>query len=386
MAKDYYAVLGVKKDASQDEIKRAYRELAMKYHPDKNVDKSPEEKVKVENKFKEINESYAVLSDPEKRQQYDAYGSEEFHQRYTQEDIFRNFNIDEIFRNMGFNFGSSSGDIFDMFGFGSQAGTRNVDAGNDILARVNVTLQEAAHGAEKTIYLAHLKECGRCRGTGAEPGTNIIKCDRCNGTGQQKITRRTPFGVMQTITTCPKCGGSGKGFEKPCRNCSGHGKTHDQDKIQVKIPKGVDTGSRLRLRGMGDYGHDRVGDLYVDVVVSKERGFEREGGDIRTELRIPFYIAVLGGNAKAKTIYGEEEIRIAPGTQNGDTVVLKGKGMPSINSSNYGNQIVGIIVDLPKRLSQEQKELLERYRDLDSGKAPKESKDKSGKKGFFGVF
>ena len=383
MSKDYYEVLGVKKSASQDEIKAAYRSLAMKYHPDKNVDKSPEEKKKIEEKFKEINESYAVLSDPEKRQSYDMYGSESFHQRYSQEDIFRNFNIDEILRNMGFNFGSGEGNIFDMFGFGNMGQQRNVDAGNDILARVNVSLQEAAHGIEKTIYVPHLKECGRCHGSGAEPGTSIVRCDKCNGTGQQRTTRRTPFGVMQTITTCAKCGGSGKAFDKPCRNCAGHGKQKEQDKIQVKIPKGVDTGSRLRLKGMGDYGHDRIGDLYVDVIVSEDKTFRREGDDIRTELHIPFYVAALGGSAKVKTLEGEETIKIEPGTQHRDIIALRGKGMPRLNSSSYGDEIVEVRVDVPRKLNSEQRDLLEKFRDSDSGKV---TKDKDKKKGFFGAF
>ncbi|MCW6159552.1 MAG: molecular chaperone DnaJ [Candidatus Micrarchaeales archaeon] len=372
MAEDYYGVLGVKKNASQDEIKRAYRELALKFHPDRNKDPG------AENKFKEINEAYAVLSDPEKRQTYDAYGSEGFHQRYSEEDIFRGFNIDEVLRQMGFDF-NFGGDMFSsMFGFGQ--GTRNADMGSDLLTRVNVTLEEAAHGTEKTVLAHHIKICDRCNGSGAEKGSKIAKCEKCAGSGQVRVTRRTPFGIVQTISTCPSCNGEGKIAEKACSKCHGRGKVEGQDKIELKIPKGIDNGTRLRVRGMGDFGAGRAGDLYVDVSVSESKLFKRRGDDLYIDLHVPFYTAALGGSISVKTLDGEERVRIEPGTQTGDTIAIKGKGMPRMGTNSTGNEIVRIVVDTPKYMTKEQKELVEKFKDTEAG-------EKRGRKGvFFGVF
>ncbi|MGC8571833.1 MAG: molecular chaperone DnaJ [Candidatus Micrarchaeia archaeon] len=369
--KDYYKILGVKRDASIDEIKRKYRELALKYHPDRNKDKDSEEK------FKEINEAYAVLSDPEKRKNYDMFGPEGFNQRFSKEDIFRGFDINDIFNDLGFNFDLGSNDIFDLFGFGqSNRGnqSRNMDVGDDLLTSVDVSLEEAAKGTEKELSVRHVAKCDRCNGTGAEPGSKIITCDKCNGTGQIRSTRRTPFGIMQTITVCPKCRGSGVTFEKPCKVCNGTGRISKTDKISVKIPKGVDTGTRLRVKGMGDYGKDRVGDLYVDINVLKNRIFKRENDDLYIDVHIPFYTAILGGDIEVDTLDGKETVSVKAGTQTGDTLVLKNKGMPHFNSNYIGNEIVKFIVDMPKHLSNEQRALIEKFRELDSGK----------KKGLFG--
>ena len=370
MEQDYYSVLGVKKNASQDEIKRAYRELAMKYHPDRNVDKSESEKKQIEERFKSVNEAYAVLSDPEKRQSYDAYGSEGFHQRFSEEDIFRGFNIDEVLRQMGFDINSFGGDMFSsMFGFGQ--GTRNVDMGSDLLTRVSVSLEEAAHGTEKTVLVHHIKVCERCGGSGAEKGSKIVKCDKCAGSGQVRVTRRTPFGIVQTISTCPSCNGEGKIAEKVCGKCHGRGRAEGQDKIEVKIPKGVDNGTRLRVRGMGDFGTGRAGDLYVDVSVSEHRLFKRRGDDLYIDLHVPFYTAALGGSMSVKTLDGEEKIRIEQGMQTGDTAVIKGKGMPRMGMTSTGNEVVRIIVDTPKQMTKEQKELIEKFKETEGGEKKK---------------
>ncbi len=378
MAKDYYEALGIKKDSSQDEIKRAYRELVIKFHPDRNKDP------KATDKMKEINEAYAVLSDPQKRQQYDTYGSDAFHQRYTQDDIFRNFDINEVLRQMGFNFGfGDDSDIFSMFDMGQ--GRRQVrmeDVGNDILTRVNVSLEEAAKGTEKKITLNHIKACEHCKGNGAEPGSKTIKCPQCNGSGRVGTARRTPFGIMQTITTCGKCGGSGKSFEKSCKVCNGHGRVAGQDKIDVKIPRGVDTGTRLRVRGMGDFGADHTGDLYVDIAIEGNKNFTRQGDDLYYDLRIPFHTAAIGGIATVQTLDGTETVKIDAGTQNGDTIYLKGKGMPRMNGSGSGNEIIRVVIDVPRHLSSEQKELIKKLADMDSGKEEKKEGKKSGR--FFG--
>lgn len=369
MDKDYYKILGVPKDASAEQIKDAFRALAMKYHPDRNKEKNSEEK------FKEINEAYAVLSDKEKRSQYDAYGPDAFNQKYTQEDIFRNFNIEDVLKQMGFQFGFGGQDPFNIFGF-SQGGSRRVDLGSDILARTDVTLREAATGVEKKIFVNHVKMCEQCDGQG---GTGTVKCKRCGGAGQVGSTRRTPFGVMQMVSTCPECGGRGKSVEKVCKACGGHGRVRKEDKIDFKIPRGVDTGTRLRVKGMGDFGEDRAGDLYVDVKVLKDKTFERQGNDLIAELHVPFYVAAIGGKASAETLDGNVKVEIEPGTQTGAKIFLKNKGMPKLNREDYGDEIVKIIVDTPKSLNSEQKALLERFGELDSGKKPE------GKKRLFGL-
>ncbi len=363
MAEDFYKVLGLEKGASLEEIKQAYRKLALKYHPD--VNKSDE----AEEKFKEINEAYAVLSDPEKRKQYDAYGPDAFNQRYTQEDIFRNFDFEKVFRDFGFNFGGEDfgSSIFeDMFGF--QHGARNADMGNDILAKVNVTLKEAYAGTEKKLRVRHVAVCAVCNGTGAEPGSKVVRCDKCNGSGQVKVTRRTPFGIIQTISTCPKCGGSGKIYENVCRACGGSGKKVVEQVIDVSVPKGVDDGMRLRVRGMGDYGKDRSGDLYVEVHVQKNPNFERSDENLYTTIHVPFYTAMAGGKISVPTLEGDKEAYIDEGTQPDARIVLKEYGMPIFRSSGKGDEIVTIKVDMPRSLSKEQKELLAKFEELDRKK------------------
>ncbi len=375
MAKDFYDILGLKKGASADEIKQAYRKLALQYHPDRNKTKEAEEK------FKEINEAYAVLSDPEKRKQYDAYGPEQFNQRYSEEDIFRGFDFQNIFRNMGFDVGQqgfsgfgSIDDIFDNLFNNRDSQYDQGTRGSDILAKVSVSLSEAVNGASKTINVRHIAQCDRCNGTGAEPDSKVVTCQKCNGRGQVVATRRTPFGVMQTITTCPNCGGAGKIPEKKCRKCGGTGRIQKDERVEIEIPKGVDTGTRLRLRGLGDYGSSRRGDLYVDIEVEPDPRFKRNGDNLVTNLHIPFYVAILGGNAVVPTIDGEETIRINPGTQSGDTVVIKGRGIPRFNRSGIGDEIIRINVDIPKKLTKEQEELISSFAELDGSDAKQDKK------------
>ncbi|MCL4379102.1 MAG: DnaJ domain-containing protein [Candidatus Marsarchaeota archaeon] len=367
--RDYYDILGISRNASAAEIKNAFRKLVLKYHPDLNKDKQTEEKMK------ELNEAYAVLSDPEKRRQYDTFGPEGFSQRFTQEDIFRNFNIDEIFRQMGIQFGFGDSDLFSMFNFGGGA-SRGMDIGSDILASVDVTLREAATGTNKKVFVSHVKQCETCGGAG---GTGVQKCSRCNGTGQASTTRRTPFGVMKTITPCPDCGGSGKTVEKACRRCNGKGRVRAEDKIDFKVPPGVDTGTRLRVRGMGDYGKDRQGDLYVDINVLKDKTFTRRGNDLLIDLHVPFYVAALGGTAQVETLDGQEKVKIEPGTQTDAKLYLEDMGIPKFNGGGRGDEVIRVIVDTPKWMSAEQRSLIERFAELDSGKRP------DGKKKF-GIF
>jgi molecular chaperone DnaJ len=367
MAKDFYEVLGVKKDASADDIKKAYRQLALKFHPDVNKSKEAEEK------FKEINEAYAVLSDPEKKKQYDAFGPEGFNQRYTEQDIFRGFDFEKIFRDMGIDFGGSQfgGSIFDnLFGF-SGAQQRGADVGNDILAEARISLKDAVLGTKKSIRVRHVVKCPVCNGTGSEGG-RVVKCPTCNGSGQVSTTRRSMFGIIQTVSACPTCGGRGTVPEKPCRSCGGTGKKVADNSLEVSIPKGVDNGTRLRLRGMGDYGRDRSGDLYIDIAVEQDKTFRRKGYDIVTEVHVPFYVFLLGGTITVPTLTGTTEVKIKELQQPGENIVLRGLGVPYSNTA--GDEILKLKVDIPKRMTKEQKEMIQKFAALD------------GKKKLFGVF
>jgi molecular chaperone DnaJ len=368
VAEDYYDVLGVQKSATAEQIKEAYRSLAMKYHPDRNKDKGAEEN------FKKINEAYAVLGDAEKRKQYDMFGAEQFGARYTTEDIFRGFDFDRVFRDLGFNLGFDD-DFASMFGFG-QGAARGGSVGSDILARMNVTLQEAAHGTKKSLRVRHIKPCDRCKGQGYEPGTSVHKCDRCNGSGRMRETRRTPFGMIQTIGACPKCSGTGKMFESVCKKCGGRSLVQDEDDVEVSVPKGIDTGARLRLRGVGDYGRDGAGDLYIDVEVQKDKTFRREGDNLAVDVHVPLSVALLGGTVQVPTLDGKKSVDVGEGTQNGTKVVIKGEGMPRFRGNGTGDETANILVDIPKHLTKEQKELVRKFAGLDE------------KKGFgvFGIF
>ncbi|MCL4381050.1 MAG: molecular chaperone DnaJ [Candidatus Marsarchaeota archaeon] len=385
MPKDYYDVLGVPKGASGDDIKKAYRQLAMKYHPDKNKDKDAEEK------FKEINAAYAVLSDEQKRKQYDMFGPEQFNQKYSEQDIFRGFDFKDIFRSMGFDFdidfNETPNDIFDdLFGFSSGHSRRQAE-GADKLLQITIDLKQATQDTTKKISVTHFAKCDACRGSGVEPGSKVITCDVCKGHGQIKNVQRTPFGIMQTITSCPKCRGGGKIYEQLCRKCSGSGRIKKQDTIDVKIPKGVEDGMRLRLAGEGDYSQHRVGDIYIDVHIPKDREFSRKGSDIYYNLDIPFYIAILGGRMTAKTLYGDEEVIIKKGTQDNERIVLKGKGMPKFGSGSYGDQIISIGIKIPRALTGEESALIERFQQIHgTARGNENGDDKEDKKRRFGIF
>ena len=358
---NYYDLLGVSKNASLDEIKKAYRQLAMKWHPDRNKD--PE----AENHFKRINEAYAVLSNPEKRQAYDMYGPEGFSQRYSPEDIFRGSDMERIFREMGF-----GADIFDIFGFGSGMGgmgrARQAyrDEGSDILASTSITLKEAFTGTTATVSLRHTRQCSSCKGSGAAPGSSKKRCAKCNGSGSVSVTQRSMFGMIRTVTTCDMCRGSGEVIDNPCRKCNGTGHESASEKVEIKIPQGIEDGTRLRVPGMGDYGSDRTGDLYLDVHVQKDRKFKRQGEDLYTEVHVPFYTAILGGQIEIETMSGKKETSIEKGSQTGTKLILGGEGMPAFRGKGRGDLIIGITVDMPKHLTKEQQELIERFKSLDS--------------------
>lgn len=365
--RDYYEILGVDKKAPQDEIKSAYRKLAMKYHPDRN--KSPD----AEEKFKEISEAYAVLSDQNKRQQYDLYGHPGIDMRYTQEDIFRGVDFEDIFRDFnlgGFGFGRG-GSIFDIFfGGGRREGPRR---GSDILYELSIDLEDAASGKKVELEVPRAETCDVCGGSGAKPGTSPKTCPACRGTGQVSRTQSTPFGRFMTTSTCGTCRGSGEVIDTPCASCHGSGAVQRRRRIEVKIPPGVDTGSRLRITGEGEAGEKGAppGDLYVEMNVRPHSIFTRHDNDIITEATISFTQAVLGDEIIVPTLDGKIKMRIPSGTQNGHVFRLKAKGIPSLHISGKGDQLVRIKVEVPTKLTEKQKQLLREFAEISGEKRSK---------------
>ena len=351
--RDYYEVLGVQKNAAKDEIKDAYRKLAMQYHPDRN--KAPE----AEEKFKEISEAYAVLSDDEKRQQYDTLGHPDFDQRYTQEDIFRGADFSSIFRDLGGGFG----DIFRYFfggGFGGGFNER-VNRGQDLAYELEITLEEAAKGAEKDIEIPRTEKCDVCHGSGASPGTSPRTCPRCNGAGQVQNMRRSSFAMYVQVTPCPNCRGKGVLIESPCKNCRGTGLVRKRRKISVKIPVGIDEGYQLRLRGEGEMAPNggEAGDLYVLVRIRPNESFMRDGDDLLHMLIIGYPQAALGAEVSVPTLERPLTVKLHPGTQPGEVIRLKGKGMPRFKGYGKGDLLVRVGISVPEKLTQHQRALLE---------------------------
>jgi molecular chaperone DnaJ len=351
--RDYYEVLGVQKSASKDEIKDAYRKLAMQYHPDRN--KAPE----AEEKFKEISEAYAVLSDDEKRQQYDTLGHPDFDQRYTQEDIFRGADFSSIFRDLGGGFG----DIFRYFfggGFGGGFNER-VNRGQDLAYELEITLDEAAKGAEKDIEIPRTEKCEVCHGSGASPGTSPRTCPRCNGAGQVQNMRKSSFAMYVQVTPCPNCRGKGVLMESPCKNCRGTGLVRKRRKISVKIPMGIDEGYQLRLRGEGEMAPNggEAGDLYVLVRIRPNEFFMRDGDDLLHVLIIGYPQAALGAEVSVPTLEGPLTVKLHLGTQPGEVIRLKGKGMPRFRGYGKGDLLVRVGISVPEKLTQHQRALLE---------------------------
>ena len=351
--RDYYEVLGVQRNAAKDEIKDAYRKLALQYHPDRN--KAPE----AEGKFKEISEAYAVLSDDEKRQQYDMLGHPGFDQRYTREDIFRGADFNSIFRDLGFGFG----DIFRYFfggGFGGDFNER-VNRGQDLAYELEITLEEAAKGAEKEIEIPRTEKCEVCNGSGASPGTSPRTCPRCNGAGQVQHMRKSSFAMYVQVTPCSMCRGKGTLIDSPCKNCRGTGLVRKHRKISVKIPVGIDEGYQLRLRGEGETAPNSgaAGDLYVLVHIRPNELFMRDGDDLLHVLMIGYPQAALGAEVSVPTLEGPTTVKISPGTQSGEVIRLKGKGMPRFRGYGKGDLLVRIGIAVPEKLTQQQRALLE---------------------------
>ncbi|WP_094227808.1 molecular chaperone DnaJ [Methanolobus psychrotolerans] len=370
--RDYYEILGISKDATESEIKKAYRKLAMQYHPDKNKEAD------AEGKFKEISEAYAVLSDTEKREQYDRFGHAGIDGRYSQEDIFRNADFG------GFeDLGDILGGIFGGFGgFGGGQRRQGPSRGSDLRYDLTVTLEQAAQGVDTTINVPRAENCESCGGTGAKAGTKPKRCPTCQGAGQVTHARNTPFGRFMSTTTCNSCHGQGEIIEDPCPACKGTGKIKKVRKISVKVPKGADNGIRLKIRGEGEEGSPGApsGDLYVVIHVEPHDKFQRVGDDILYEQPISFSMAALGGDVMVPTLHGNVKMSIKPGTQTHSILRLKGKGMPHLHGNSQGDQLVRIIVKTPTKLTGEQKELLKKFQILEGGS------DMKGPKGGKGIF
>ena len=361
--KDYYELLGLEKGASEDDIKKGFRKMALQYHPDRNQDNK-----EAEEKFKEINEAYQVLSDPQKKSQYDQFGHVDNNGQGGFEGGFD-------FSEMG-----GFGDIFEsFFGGGSSRSRRNGPAkGADLEYNLNLTFEEAVFGVEKEISITRSENCEECHGSGAKAGTSPKTCDKCGGNGQIKVQRNTPLGSFVTMATCDKCGGNGKIISESCHKCHGKGKERKQIKIPVNMPAGVDNGNVLPLRGKGEAGSNGgpSGDLYVNIKVATHSVFKRNGFDINMDTHITFAKAALGTDIKVPTVDGDVSYKIPAGTQSGTKFRLKTKGVPKLNSYGRGDQFVNVIVDIPKMLNDRQKEALKLYMEA-GGEIPVEEGKKS---------
>lgn len=366
--KDYYKTLGVSSDATQDEIKKAFRKLALKYHPDHN----PDSKIS-EDKFKELNEAYSCLSDPAKRANYDRYGSPE------------GPSSSGFGYAAGTPFGDIFGDIFDdFFGGFNRGGRARPVKGDDLRYDLEITLEEAAFGIEKSIKIPRWQTCEVCGGNGAEPGTHPETCQECKGSGNIRFQQ----GFFSVSKTCSRCQGAGYIISNPCNNCKGNGKVKIQRQLSVKLPAGVDTGSRLKLRGEGNTGINGgpPGDLYVVINVIEHNLFKRDGMNIFCEMPISFTKAVFGGEAEVPTLDGSYKIKIPSGTQSGKLFHLKGKGISRVGGHQRGEQIVSVYIDVPKKLTPRQKELLEEFAAIDGEHIDESSKGIKDKlKDFFSM-
>lgn len=371
MARDFYEILGVSRDADKEDIKRAYRRLARKYHPD--VNKEPE----AEEHFKEINRAYEVLSEPETRARYDRYGEA---------------GVSSAAGAGAPDFGDFGGfaDIFESFfsgfsGAGAPGQTRRRSGpmrGDDLRLDLKLDFREAIFGGEKEIRINHLETCTTCTGTGAKPGTQPRVCSTCSGAGQVRRATRTPFGSFTQVSVCPTCSGSGQVIEDKCETCGGRGQRQETKKLKITIPAGVDNGNRLRVSGEGDAGQRNGphGDLYVYLFVSEDPEFHREGINVLSTLKISYLQAILGSRLEINTVDGSHELIVPPGTQPGTVLTLEGKGVPKLgNPVSRGDHLITVLVDIPTRTSPEERELLEKLAKIRGDRT-----ERGGIEGFIG--
>ncbi len=360
MSEDYYDILGVSKNASDEDIKKAYKKKAKQYHPDLNSGDTSSE-----GNFKKVNEAFSVLGNKQKRSNYDQFGKDgaNFGQSRGQSG-FGGFE--------GFDFGGDPfSDIFESFFSGSSGSRkRRASRGADLQYDIEITLEEAYSGVKKSIIIPKFQTCDSCNGSGAENASDISTCPTCRGTGRVSRQQRTPFGVFQTTGVCPDCNGQGQVIKHLCQKCRGSGKVRVKKTLDITIPSGVETGNKLKLANEGEAGERGVspGDLYVRIFVKDHEIFERDGQDISAELPISFVQATIGAVVDVPTLSGGVELKIPPGTQNGTQFRMRGKGMPSIHGNNYGDEFIIIQVKTPQNISKKQKELLMEFEKGDKDK------------------
>ncbi|HBQ24886.1 MAG TPA: molecular chaperone DnaJ [Syntrophomonas sp.] len=371
--RDFYEVLGVSKNATAEDIKKAYRQMARKYHPDVNRDDP-----NAADKFKEVNDAYEVLSDDNKKAAYDRFGHDAFDPTRNAGGFGGGFG--------GFGDMGGFGDIFDLIFGGTGATGRRTrtgpQRGADLEMRLEVNFEDAVFGMEKDIELPRVEKCDKCNGSGAEPGSNVKTCPDCHGSGQVRSVQSTPFGRFETVRPCSRCHGEGKIIEKPCSACRGNGQVRKTRKIQVRIPAGVDSGSRLRIQNEGEQGirGGPPGDLYITILVRPHPRLQRDGYNLIATQSIDFVQAALGAQVEIPLLGGASHVlNIPEGTQPGDVITVRGKGIPHLHSHRQGDLRVVIEVTIPKRLSKRQKELLMAFNDDNE-------EEKAGKKGIFDKF
>ena len=353
--RDYYEVLGVSRGASEDEIKKAYKKMARKYHPDLNPgDKTAEEK------FKEVNEAYEVLSDADKKARYDQYGHAGVDPNFGAGGFGGGFDGSFDFGDLGDIFGSFFGG---GFGGGRRTNPNAPQRGESIRMSIAISFEEAAFGCEKAVTVERYETCDTFHGNGCAPGTSPEVCPDCHGTGTVQVRRQTPMGVFATSSPCPKCGGKGRIIHQPCKDCRGSGMVRKKKTIQASIPAGIDNGQTISIRGQGNAGKNGgpAGDLLITITVRPHELFRREGTSVLCEAPITFTQAVLGAELEIPTIDGKVKYTLPEGTQSGTTFRLKGKGIPSINGRGRGDQYVTVYIETPKNLNKEQKEALKKF-------------------------
>ncbi|MGM5485405.1 MAG: molecular chaperone DnaJ [Nanobdellota archaeon] len=367
--KDYYDILGVDRNASKEEIRKAYKKLAKKYHPDLN--KGDKEAA---NKFKEVNEAASVLADDKKRQQYDQFGTTG---QQAQGGGFSSQDFSD------FGFGFDFDDIFESFfggnPFGGGSRRRRKRGGADLQTDVEVDLEDVYHGTKKELNVEKHETCDKCKGSGAKDDDSIVTCSTCKGSGVEKRAQRTPFGIFQSTGPCSSCNGRGEVIKDKCSACAGEGRVKKKRKIEIDIPAGVEHGNTLRLEGEGEAGPNGgpSGNLYVRIFVREHDIFEREGSDLICKVPISFVQAALGATISVPTITGKAELKVPPGTQSHTVMRMKDKGLPMLHGSGRGDQLVKIIVQVPKRLSKKEREIIEQL-------AEEMGEDVAPQKSFFG--
>jgi len=365
---DYYEVLGLKRGASAEEIKKAYKELAKKYHPDVSKESDAEKK------FKEINEAYSILADNEKKENYDKYGEAyKGFSGYNQQGFGRgtDFDFEDLFNQFGFGGFSGFSDINEMFGGGSRRQKR--DIGSNIKMNLTLSFEEAVFGETKEINYERIERCEKCRGSGAEG--ELKTCGSCKGKGFEVRQQRTPFGIFQTQSVCHTCSGKGQIPEKECSKCAGNAFVAKQTKLNIKIPAGINSGNHLRLAGKGHEGKHGAGDLFIVILVEPHEIFKRDEEDIYAEIPISFTEAALGATVEVPTLLGKADLKIPLGTQTGTIFKMKGKGIKRLNKEGTGDEYIKVIIETPKSLSKKQKELLEELE--------KETQSAKKRKGLF---